>query len=277
MTCCDECTCTTNCTLTGTCCPDAVIEPTGPSSCFAFGQSLYRPKSLSRHLSKIIKTCPQNSKEAERSLCETETDFNTFVFVSDTNMHQLYQNNWCALCNGVTSAISWEIYAYNCQSLVDSRFRHPTFNNRDIAVLTNCNLVGVRHDANRDSCLMEQISIIEKTDSCNISPINEVSLPYQKCFTNGKDPRHLYEIGTGENKIRKLVSPYCYACNAASGEQLCEEPSNFTDIDKITSEKSLLVLSKNYDVTDLTTYKYCKEKDVFDRKLVRLYFFLLHF
>ena len=135
MPCCPLCSCDDNCTITQDCCPDKDInhhdhDPLFLDSNFRFDNSsmsckasmvktvkpdeLFDGYTLGIKRYKVIDRCPDT--EDNRTIIlkcagDQRTSIMEYVWVSDKTDGMIYQNRFCAQCNGVAHMTDWTIRA----------------------------------------------------------------------------------------------------------------------------------------------------------------------
>ena len=123
MACCLPCDCTETCWKEGICCPDK-FEPDSVPSSLECRQTMVKQSVYNKLKYNGIKfgipryrisvSCPSSEANAtvvEKCDAKNISSIEDYIWVSETGSGRIFQNRYCAYCNGVTSFVEWNIRA----------------------------------------------------------------------------------------------------------------------------------------------------------------------
>ena len=231
--CCRQCSCADDCWKRDNCCPDKSIkedEMTGEretcrstfvkKSIFNFDacdQTNGFDKNGKRYF--VTETCPGTTNDGylRRKCSGIAETFTDLTWVSDAKTNTIYNNRYCAECNGVRKYKSWGL-STTCQSLLDA----PVYSQNVSSFPTTCTLTVIppNRKAYDNQCLVPDISTCSETG-----------------FWQSKDTfmKSLCEshplLFVREDLDRAIIyrNVFCYQCNSppnANAQGICVKDEN---------------------------------------------------
>ena len=275
--CCLPCSCDDDCWIEDNCCPDKVSEEhekpalkcklsmTKISSLHTNDQ--YRNDLFKRF--RVVDYCPGPDTESDlvqKCSGENAPDLESYRWVSDETTGFIYQNRFCAKCNGVSDYVQWEIIVTHCKDI----FENPSQFN-DVIMLDTCSIVNAVPDKLKDTtdrfrCYLPQYSTCNMTGQWEVydSQIDTACSVYTAYF-------FLVRV-----KLVIYKNAFCYACNTGSIESIntiCPIEA-INEMDRV----NYLALTVLIDGAVLEAYKTpetvdrkCETDEVYDVFMVRIH------
>lgn len=262
ISCCAPCSCTDGCSEFNSCCPD--------KEDYTFNKQLPSCKTRAIKMMvfefdpkdgyQVVDSCPiteTNIEVIEGCHASNMTDIIHMIWVSDITTGKVFQNQFCAECNGVTSFIHWHLRTDCLNALLDN------FSvSLDIMVHSKyCSIIreipkSAISTAEKYQCLVQDVS------SCNETGLWE---NFNHNINNACDAFTMPYYDKRTTYVYKNV--YCFICNALK-EETSFPVCSVGDF-RTSFSFSLLLDSRRYMQTteDASDYN-CEVEEVYDPYLV---------
>lgn len=254
--CCDDCSCASDCLEMGNCCPDKHnapnVETTRAYTCTDTvvkrrrgDKKVYNGMTgIQRYMT--VKNCPEtevNFTLVNKCKGKVQDSYEDFVWVSDPVTKAIYQNKFCAYCNGVSEYEEWRL-ATDCSMILEG---HYSFKKSQI-IPRNCQAVAVPPtgvDVSTHLCILPHVS------KCNESGLWQA---YNKSLEEACLSFELYFYAKDFFGYVVYRNVFCYLCNVPPGNGITHVCP--------TSEKNIIRGSDDTVFTgilDLLYYKKAEE------------------
>ena len=271
--CCTSCFCHDDCRAMGNCCPDKselVVKPVQFScqetlvkrrkSIDKTEEEFYRGQDSGIKKYYIVNTCLDNttSTEAANMCSGTKTNGATLenlVWVSDLDSGRIFQNEYCAKCNGVTNIIPWQVVTTCFDVLVANVSTVVT------TILSDqCSIIvdvpeKIAAAAEKYQCFLPKYSQCNET---GLWDKYDAKLE-QSCL--GSTTAYLYPSSFGFDLYKNV---FCYVCNRGNKTMIDKCPSSDTGGKSTTKIFSALLDFKSF-TQPMTTKQECGIAEIMDK------------
>ncbi|KAL4224890.1 hypothetical protein ACF0H5_015586 [Mactra antiquata] len=230
MPCCQKCSCEPDCQLFGNCCPDKELKPDVQVKypCIRIDQYFNKPRNIRVFQAydlyyHVINDCPTRNLLAEYPRCSKLQDLEDYVFVSDPLTGRVYQNQHCAICNGVMKYTKWYL-STDCSDGSNDM----TWEEWSTYIMTSCDMTPIPpdyHSGYESSCYRSKRKDIHE---CNytgewetIDTDIQTACEFENPAINDKYYHDVIDIG-----LLTFRNPFCKLCNTNEDEEwshLCKQ------------------------------------------------------
>ena len=268
--CCEPCSCEDTCSELGNCCPDkhtrqTLISAACKDTLTKQGNKLYTLNSYF-----VADHCPAEEKNTTlREKCQSrnKSSVEDYVWVSDKLTGKIFENKYCALCNGVGESLPWSIRT-TCKDVLAV----PLSETVGFILSHPCAIINEAPEmlmdvTNRFVCHLPEIT------QCNETGAWEKYDRNLDIACNALMSTFVYE---NEHQRRVFKNLFCFICNmGGSPPTLCQKlfeplfviPSGFTalfDFAFLTQPKESNTVEGGCDVDEVL--------DTFTVRIIIFYF-----
>ena len=272
--CCEPCSCEDTCSELGNCCPDkqprqTLISAACKDTLTKQGNKLYTLNSYF-----VVDHCPAEEKNTTlREKCQSrnKSSIEDYVWVSDKLTGKIFENKYCALCNGVGESLPWNIRT-TCKDILAVSLSETV----DFILSNPCSIINeapkmLMDVTNRFVCLLPEITQCNETGAWEKYDQNlDIACnALMQTVVSYSDVDH-----TRRGRVYKNV--FCFICNIGeSPPALCQKrsksrsvyPSGFTalfDFKFLTQPKE-----------SNTVKGVCDVDEILDSFTVRIFFLFI--
>ena len=224
--CCRDCSCADDCWKRDNCCPDKIVKEKRETTELESCKDTYVKKSIYnvytpngfgvRKRYFVIESCPGTEIGGileQKCAGAVAVTFNDLIWVSDTKTNKIYNNRFCAECNGVRKYKKWGL-STTCRS---DLLWIQNFSENVGSFPDSCSLVVIppNRKAYENQCLTPDISTCNETGlwQTKDSVIESLCKNHQMMFVK----EHLSMVHIYRNM-------FCSLCNSSPGapeEDIC--------------------------------------------------------
>lgn len=265
--CCIPCSCDEACRELETCCPDKIDTSDAYQSFQSACKNIIIKKAPGDETPswgigyRVLDDCPAAEADTDLAFkCRTPniSDLRSVIWVSDTNAGQVFQNQYCAECNGIKQVTYWQVETQCGSASFDMSSPASVLKEDDCTFLLHMP-VNMRLLTEKYQCFIPQIEQCNETglwihyDETIETGCNTYSMPF------------LSEYAGGE--LRSIFkNAFCYMCNVDSfipKQHMCSKTS-----EKSGNTKFSLIIDFTSFINDQDKKYRCKIDEIYDPYLV---------
>ena len=221
--CCKPCSCEDTCWELGNCCPDKQPRQTSNSTCKV---PITKQGTISYTLNRyfVVDHCPAEEKNMTlREKCQSgnKSSIEDYIWVSHKLTGKIFENKYCALCNGVGESLPWNIRT-TCKDVLAVSLSETV----DFILSNPCSIINeapkmLMDVTNRFVCHLPEITQCNETGAWEKFDQNlDIA-----CNALKQTFVFYYDVArTHQGRVYKNV--FCFICNIGeSPPALCRERS----------------------------------------------------